>query len=102
MANPQPSKIPTLSRQLISPSVTELVEVQGLHSLFACLRTINPSVVFFCHTFCIPRIIGTLLFLVPQKINKPIHTQGKKNVCTPTATTVLHLRQKKTTQSYYT
>jgi len=24
----------------------------GLHSLFACLRAIHPSVVFFCHTFC--------------------------------------------------
>ena len=51
----------------LSLTATELVEVQGLHSLFACLRTINPAVVFFCHTFCNPRTFGTLLFLVPQK-----------------------------------
>jgi len=29
-----------------------------------------------------------------------LFAKGKKDVCTPTATTVLHLRQKKTTQSY--
>jgi hypothetical protein len=31
-----------------------------------------------------------------------LFAKGKKDVCTPTAATVLHLRQKKTTQSYYT
>ena len=46
----------------------------GLHGLFVGFHTINPSVVFFCHTFC---------------------RKSKKDVCTPTATTVLHLRQKK-------
>src|SRR5665647_2841 len=42
------AKILTLSRQL-----AEHVEAQGLHSLFACLRTINSAVIFFCHTFAI-------------------------------------------------
>jgi len=61
--------------------------VQGLHSLFASLRTINPAVVFFCHTFCstpFPRGLGV----------------AKKKSGTPTATTVPEMRQKKTTQSY--
>jgi len=55
-----PGRIP--GRRKSSPLVP-----LGLHSLFACLRAINPAVVFFCHTFCNPRFFGTLLFIVPQK-----------------------------------
>jgi len=45
--NHQPPKIPALSRQL-----AELVEAQGLHGLFVGFRTIHPTIVLFCHTFC--------------------------------------------------
>jgi len=45
--NPQPPKIPTLSRQL-----AEHAEVQGLHGLFVGFRTIHVSLFFFCHIFC--------------------------------------------------
>jgi len=45
-----------------------------LDGLFCGFRTINPSVVFFSVT---------------------LFAEGKKDVCTPTATTVPHLRQKK-------
>jgi hypothetical protein len=73
----------------------------GLHSLFACLRAVNPAVVFFCHTFCNPRTIWHIAFSrSSKKVNKPIHPQAKKKSGTPTATTVPEMRQKKTTQSY--
>jgi hypothetical protein len=60
----------------------------GLHGLFVGFRTINPAVVFFCHTFC----------------------KSKKDVCTeiyPDLKRDRHHRaalapEKKTTQSYYT
>jgi hypothetical protein len=45
----------------------------GLHGLFVGLRTIHASLFFSVTLFA----------------------KGKKDVCTPTATTVLHLRQKK-------
>ncbi len=60
----------------------------GLHSLFACLRTIHPAVVFFCHTFCstpFPRGLGV----------------AKKKSGTPTATTVPEMRQKKNNSKLY-
>jgi hypothetical protein len=58
---------------------------------------------FFSVTlFAILAQFGTLLFSFLKKINKPIHPQAKKKSGTPTATTVPEMRQKKTTQSYYT
>jgi len=64
-AAPQ-GKIP--SRQKSPPFVPH-----GLHGLFVGFRTIHASLFFSVTLFA----------------------KGKKDVCTPTATTVLHLRQKK-------
>ena len=58
LGNLRQAKILTLSRQLAEP-----VEAQGLHSLFACLHTINPAVVFFCHTFCNQPFFHSVVFL---------------------------------------
>jgi len=61
----------------------------GLHSLFACLRTINPAVVFFSVTlFAITPAFIVLFF---QNHNS-IHPQAKKKSGTPTATTVPEMR----------
>ena len=38
----------------------------GLHSLFSCLRTIHPAVVFFCHTFCISECRAELVQAMPS------------------------------------
>ena len=91
-----PGKVPSLQKS--SPFVPH-----GLHSLFADFHTIHPAVVFFCHTFCNPPTVWDIAF--SRSSNKSISQsthEAKKDVCTPTTTTVLHLRQKKTTQSYYT
>ena len=69
----------------------------GLHSLFACLRAINPAVVFFLSHFLQSTLLSQCCF---YKTTVSIHPQAKKKSGTLTATTVLHLRQKKTTQSY--
>jgi len=53
---------PITDRQKSSPLVP-----LGLHSLFACLRTINPAVVFSVTLFAILAQFGTLFFIVPQK-----------------------------------
>jgi len=51
---------------------------------------------FFSVTlFAILAHLAHCFFSFLKKINKPIHPQAKKDVCTPTSTTVLHLRQKK-------
>jgi hypothetical protein len=78
--NPRQAKILTLSRQL-----AEHAEAQGLHSLFACLRTIHPAVVFFCHTFCNQPYIHSVVFFKPlfQSTHK-----SKKTLCIPTAATM--------------
>jgi len=51
-----------------------------------------------CTVFFVASAHSTLLLF----FSVTLFAKGKKDVCTPTATTVLHLRQKKTTQSYYT
>jgi hypothetical protein len=35
-----------------SPKKSPPFVPHGLHALFCGFRTVNPSVVFFCHTFC--------------------------------------------------
>jgi len=37
----------------------------GLHGLFVGFRTINPSVAFFCHTFCNPSVNGKIKSYFP-------------------------------------
>jgi hypothetical protein len=63
-----------------------------LHGLFVGFRTINPSVVFFCHTFCNPTYFHSVVFSKPlfQSTHK-----SKKESGTPTATAVPEMRQKK-------
>jgi len=58
----------------------------------------HPSCLWVCTVFLPASAQSTLLFF----FSVTLFAKGKKDVCTPTATTVLHLRQKKTTQSYYT
>jgi hypothetical protein len=54
---------------------------------------------FFCHTFCNPPYIHSVVFSKPlfQSTRK-----SKKTLCIPTATTMHACARKKTTQSYYT
>ena len=65
---------------------------RGLHSLFAGFRTLHPSVVFFCHTFCNPPYIHSVVFSKPlfQSTHK-----SKKTLCIPTATTMHACARKK-------
>ncbi|MHB9142421.1 MAG: hypothetical protein ACYC25_11150 [Paludibacter sp.] len=82
--NPQPPKI-------LTPRSS------GFAQSF-CLPPHNqPCCCFFLSHFLQSTLIWHIAFSrSSKKINKPFHPQDKKDVCTPTATTVLHLRQKKT------
>jgi hypothetical protein len=73
--------------QIISLQKSSPFVPHGLHSLFAGFRTIHPSVVFFCHTFAIHPSFTVMFY----KTTVSIHPQEAKK-----------MRQKKTTQSYYT
>ena len=75
-------KVPSLQKSSpflgssFSPSVTELAEVQGLHSLFACLRTIPPSVVFFLSHFLQSTLHSQCCFF---KTTVSFHPQEQKD-----------------------
>jgi hypothetical protein len=59
-------------------------------------KILTPRTSGLAQSFCLPpRNQPCCCFFLSHFLQK-----GKKDVCTPTATTVLHLRQKKTTQSY--
>ena len=56
----------------------------------------RPSYLWACTVFLSASAQSTLLLF----FSVTLFAKGKKDVCTPTTTTVLHLRQKKITQSY--
>jgi len=92
-----------LAAEPVEASVIEHAEVLGLQSLFACLRTIYPTVVFFLSHFLQSTHNWHIAFSRSSKksISQSAH-EAKKKSGTPTTTTVPEMRQKKTTQSYYT
>jgi hypothetical protein len=72
-----------------------------LHSLFAYPPQSTLLLFFSVTLFAIhPQLAHCFLSYLKKSISQSTHRQKKSG--TPTATTVPEMRQKKTTQSYYT
>ena len=88
----------TTGRQKSSPFLVSSLSMPKCRVCTVFLPASAQSILllFFSVTlFAINPHLAHCFFSFLKKINKPIHPKGKKDVCTPTATTVLHLRQKK-------